>query len=82
MFFDYAPLCGNFCNPLGEVCLSGDSWRSLIFILVLAVFSAVISYARGYVEAQNSKKLERDDEENKIKGAKKMRALFERARSG
>lgn len=79
MPFDYAPLCGNFCNPLGEVCLSGDSWRSLIFILVLAVFSAIISYARGYVEAQNSKKLERDDEENKIKGAKKMRALFEKS---
>jgi putative hemolysin len=78
MPFDYVPQSGNLGNPLEEVCLSGDSWRSLIFILVLAVCSAVISYARGYIEAQNSKKLERDSEENKIKGAKKMLALFEK----
>lgn len=58
--------------------MSGDSWRSLIFILVLAACSAVISYARGYIEAQNSKKLERDGEENKIANAKKMLALFEK----
>ena len=58
--------------------MSGDSWRSLIFILVLAVCSAVISYARGYIDAQNSKKLERDGEENKFANAKKMLALFEK----
>lgn len=79
MGVDYMPSIGNFGNPLEEVCLSGDSYRSLIFILVLAVCSAVISYARGYIEAQNSKKLERDGEENKIANARKMLALFEKS---
>ena len=68
-----------FDNLLGEFCLSGDNCRSLIFILVLAVFSALISYARGYLEAQNGKKLERDSEENKIPNAKKLQKLFEKS---
>ena len=54
-----------------------DSWRRLIIIAILALFSAVISYARGYTDVQNGKKLERDAEENGIPNAKKLLAFFD-----
>ncbi len=56
--------------------MSADSWRCLLIIAVLAVVSAVISFARGYLDAQNSKKLERDAEEKEIGNAKKMAEFF------
>ena len=54
-----------------------DSWRRLLIIAILLVVSAVVSYLRGYVEAQNGKKLERDAEENGSVNAKKMLKFFE-----
>ena len=57
--------------------MGDDSWRRLIIIAILAVFSAVISYVRGYADVQNGKKLERDAEENDIPGAKKLLRFFD-----
>ncbi len=57
--------------------MSGDSWRRLLIIALLAAVSAVISYARGYLEVQNGKKLERDAEENGGRNAKKFLKIFE-----
>lgn len=55
--------------------MSGDSGRRLIIIALLAALSAIISYARGYFEEQNSKKLGRDAETGSPY-AKKMCAFF------
>ena len=55
--------------------MSGDSGRRLIIIALLAALSAIISYARGYFEEQNGKKLCRDAEAGSPH-AKKMYAFF------
>ena len=55
--------------------MSGDSGRRLIIIALLAALSAIISYARGYFEEQNGKKLCRDAEAGSPY-AKKMYAFF------
>ena len=52
--------------------MSPDSPRRLLIIALLAVVSAVVSYAGGYLEAQNSKKLERDASETENKKLKKL----------
>ncbi|MBQ9469154.1 MAG: HlyC/CorC family transporter [Clostridia bacterium] len=52
--------------------MSGDSPRRLLIIALLAVFSAVVSYARGYLEAQNSKKLERDAQDAESPALRKL----------
>ena len=49
-----------------------DSPRRLIIMAILACIAAVVSYARGYFEAQNSKKLERDAAEAENKKTKKL----------
>lgn len=57
--------------------LLDSSWRRALIVIVLAIISAIFSYARGYVEAQNSKKLKRDAEETGNGNAKKMLKLYE-----
>ena len=55
--------------------MSGRSWWQLIFLVIFIFISAIVSYVRGYLEAQNEKKIERDADEGNKK-AKKLKKLI------
>jgi len=55
--------------------LSGRSWWQLVFLVIFIFISALVSYVRGYLEAQNDKKIERDADEGNKK-AKKLKKLI------
>ncbi len=55
--------------------MSGRSWWQLIFLVFFIFISALVSYVRGYLEAQNDKKIERDADEGNKK-AKKFKKLL------
>lgn len=59
----------------GESFLSGRSWWQLIFLVIFIFISALVSYVRGYLEAQNEKKIERDADDGNKK-AKKLKKLI------
>lgn len=55
--------------------MSDRSWWHLVFLVVFIFLSAIVSYVRGYLEAQNDKKIERDADEGNKK-AKKLKKLL------
>ena len=55
--------------------MSGRSWWQLSFLVFFIIISAMVSYVRGYLEAQNDKKIERDADEGNKK-AKKLKKLL------
>lgn len=55
--------------------MSDRSWWHLVFLVVFILLSALVSYVRGYLEAQNDKKIERDADEGNKK-AKKLKKLL------
>ena len=55
--------------------MSGRSWWQLVFLVIFIFISALVSYVRGYLEAQNDKKIERDADEGNKK-AKKLKKLI------